>query len=59
LNEIDLTQTVNAGRGGDNPFRQPHSMLLNLAVGGMNGGDPAETKFPAKFEVDYVRVHQK
>jgi beta-glucanase (GH16 family) len=59
LNEIDLTQTVNAGRDGGNPFRQPHYMILNLAIGGMNGGDPGSTEFPAKFEVDYVRVFQK
>lgn len=59
LNEIDLTQTFNAGRDGANPFREPHYMILNLAVGGTNGGDPSETKFPAKFEVDYVRVYQK
>lgn len=59
LNEIDLTKTVNADREAANPFRQPHYMLLNLAIGGTNGGDPGETKFPAKFEVDYVRVYQK
>ena len=34
-------------------------MLLNLAIGGMNGGDPTGTSFPSKFEVDYVRVYQK
>ena len=31
----------------------------NLAVDGTNGGARAETKFPAKFEVDDVRVRQK
>ena len=25
------------------PFKQPHYMLLNLAIGGMNGGDPSGT----------------
>jgi len=24
-----------------------------------NGGDPSKTEFPARFEVDYVRVYQK
>jgi len=37
----------------------PDDMLLNLAIGGMNGGDPSGTEFPARFEVDYVRVYQK
>ncbi|HEX8314243.1 MAG TPA: glycoside hydrolase family 16 protein [Flavisolibacter sp.] len=41
------------------PFKQPHYMLLNLAIGGMNGGNPDNTTFPLKFEVDYVRVAQK
>ena len=30
---------------------------FNLAVGG-NGGDPSESLFPIKYEVDYVRVYQ-
>jgi hypothetical protein len=34
-------------------------MLLNLAVGGDNGGDPSQTVFPARFEIDYVRVFQR
>jgi beta-glucanase (GH16 family) len=34
-------------------------MLLNLAIGGTNGGDPSKTQFPARFEIDYVRVYQK
>ena len=38
---------------------QPHHMLLSLAIGGMNGGDPGDTEFPARFEIDYVRVYQK
>ena len=42
-----------------NPFRQKHYMLLNLAIGGLNGGDPDNTNFPNRFEVDYVRVFQK
>jgi beta-glucanase (GH16 family) len=56
LNEIDLTKTLNAD--GFNPFHQPHYILLNLAIGG-NGGNPASTPFPKKYEVDYVRVYQK
>ena len=59
LNEIDVTKTFNKDKEGKNPFRQPHYMILNLAIGGTNGGDPSKTKFPAKFEVDYVRVYKK
>jgi beta-glucanase (GH16 family) len=58
LNTVDLAQTVNPG-DGKNPFHQPHYLLLNLAIGGANGGDPAATRFPVRFEVDYVRVYQK
>ena len=57
LNEVDLEQTYNPD--GTNPFRQPHYLLLNLAIGGQNGGDPTGTEFPSRFEVDYVRVYQK
>ncbi|MCE6990897.1 family 16 glycosylhydrolase [Dyadobacter sp. CY323] len=40
------------------PFNQPHYMLLTLAVGGENGGDPSKSDFPARFEIDYVKVFQ-
>lgn len=59
LNETSLKETINGDGSGKNPFRQPHYLLLNLAVGGQNGGDPSETAFPARFEVDYVRVYQQ
>jgi len=55
LNTILLSQTINPD--GFNPFLQSHYLLLNLAIGG-NGGDPAKTIFPMKYEVDYVRVYQ-
>lgn len=56
LNEVDLAQTTNPD--GFNPFRHPHYLLLNLAIGG-NGGDPTSTPFPKDYLVDYVRVYQK
>jgi beta-glucanase (GH16 family) len=59
LNTTDLNETFNQNKEGKNPFRQPHYILLNLAIGGTNGGDPTKTEFPARFEVDYVRVYQK
>ncbi|MDJ1472345.1 glycoside hydrolase family 16 protein [Cytophagaceae bacterium DM2B3-1] len=58
LNEVLLTETFNGDGSGKNPFHQPHYILLNLALGGDNGGDPTATVFPARFEVDYVRVYQ-
>ena len=57
MNEVPLDSLVNPG--GVNPFMQPHYILLNMAVGGDNGGDPAHTRFPRKFEIDYVRVYQR
>lgn len=57
LNETFQRATVNPD--GFFPFRQPHYLILNLAIGGQNGGDPSLTNFPAKFEVDYVRVYQR
>jgi beta-glucanase (GH16 family) len=57
LNETDLPTTVNPD--GSNPLRRPHYILLNLAIGGTEGGDPTATEFPARFEVDYVRVYQR
>jgi hypothetical protein len=32
-------------------------IILNLAIGS-NGGDPTNTSFPSRYEVDYVRVYQ-
>ncbi|WP_420148616.1 glycoside hydrolase family 16 protein [Spirosoma sp.] len=59
LNEVLLKETINQDGAGRNPFHQPHYLLLNLAIGGDNGGDPSTTTFPSRFEVDYVRVYQK
>jgi beta-glucanase (GH16 family) len=56
LNTTLLSETLNPD--GSNPFQQPHYLLLNLAIG-ENGGDPSLTKFPAKYEIDYVRVYQR
>ena len=59
LNEVNLKETVNQDEQRKNPFHQPHYIILNLAIGGTAGGDPFKTEFPAKFEVDYVRIYQK
>ena len=59
LNRVELSKLVNKDGSGINPFKQPHYMLLNLAMGGMNGGAIDDRNFPNRFEVDYVRVYQK
>jgi beta-glucanase (GH16 family) len=58
LNSTDLKDTFNQDKEAKNPFRQPQYIILNLAIGGQSGGDPSQTKFPARFEVDYVRVYK-
>lgn len=60
LNEINVADTFNPpGNPVENPFRQPHYLLVNLAIGGNSGGDPSRTPFPVRYEIDYVRVYQK
>lgn len=59
MNKTPLDSLANRDGNGFNPFKQPEYMLLNLAIGGTNGGDPSETVFPKKFEVDYIRVYQQ
>ncbi|GHE30276.1 beta-glucanase [Sphingobacterium griseoflavum] len=54
---VPLDQLTNAD--GTNPFQQPHYILLNLALGGINGGKIDEKLLPATYEIDYVRVYQK
>ena len=46
-----------AACAGENPFRQEHYLLLNLALGGA-GGPVNELDFPTRYLVDYVRVYQ-
>ncbi|MGH9409602.1 MAG: glycoside hydrolase family 16 protein [Vicinamibacterales bacterium] len=58
LNTVDLTKTIDADGSGINPFHQAHHVILNLAIGGTSGGDPSVTAFPARYEIDYVRVYQ-
>ena len=59
LNEVPLCTTVN-GRIGQhtNPFTRPQYILLNLALGGDNGGTIDDSAFPMRYEIDYVRVFQ-
>ncbi len=58
LNTVDLSTTVNQTPDHANPFHEPQSFIVNLAVGGTSGGDPSATPFPARLEVDWIRVWQ-
>jgi beta-glucanase (GH16 family) len=58
MNSIDVTTSVNKS-DNKNPFRQPHYVLLNLAMGGTNGGSLANTVLPSQYLIDYVRIYQK
>ncbi|HEX7979056.1 MAG TPA: glycoside hydrolase family 16 protein [Gemmatimonadaceae bacterium] len=65
MNVQDLSRTINASHPGgatpspENPFHEPAYLLLNLAMGGQHGGDPAKSELPLRYEVDWVRVWQK
>ena len=59
LNETDLKETMNDSNQKIIPFQQPHYLLVNLAVGGDNGGLFTAASLPSKFMIDYIRVYQK
>ena len=60
LNQVDLDTTINGSYScaGENPFRQAHYIILNLAIGGQQGGDPTASPFPNHYLIDYVRIYQ-
>ncbi|WP_305789221.1 glycoside hydrolase family 16 protein [Symbioplanes lichenis] len=43
----------------DEVFTKPYHLRLNFQVGGWLGDPDAATRFPADFQVDYVRVWQR
>lgn len=54
-----LTNWSSAGESFPAPFDQSFYLIVNLAVGGNWPGDPnGTTAFPARMEVDYLRVYQ-
>ena len=60
LNEVTQEQARNPEQEWSKvvfPFRQPHALILNLAIGGP-GGDPSSATSPMIYEVDYARVYQ-
>lgn len=44
--KVETEKLVNKDGSGINPFKQPHYMLLNLAIGGQQGGDPSKPNSP-------------
>ena len=60
LNELKMGDIRNGSIGNyENPFNKPQYILLNLAMGGDNGGEIDDESLPIRYEVDYVRVYQK
>jgi beta-glucanase (GH16 family) len=59
MNYQSQNNLYNRGEPRYYPFKQKQYMLLNLAIGGDNGGTIEHTSFPLKYEIDYVRVSQK
>ena len=59
LNRVELEKLENKDGSGTHPFRQPHYMLLNFAIGGLNGGPIDDSCFPSRYLVDYARVYQR
>ncbi len=57
MSHLELSQADHAD--GGNPFHRPVYFILNQAIGGDCGGDPTETTFPIRYEIDWVRVYQK
>ena len=51
--------TDTAGEGEDNPFRKPHYLLINLALGGNWGGELDDSILPQRYLIDYVRVYEQ
>jgi beta-glucanase (GH16 family) len=58
VNHFLVADAVPAGQ--TNPYvGKPMYILVNQAIGGTAGGDPANTAFPVRYEIDYVRVYAK
>ncbi|MEO7101473.1 MAG: glycoside hydrolase family 16 protein [Luteolibacter sp.] len=58
LNSLDMKTTANEDGPSINPFLGPQHFRFDMAIGS-NGGEPDETRFPQRYEVDYVRIYQK
>jgi len=58
-----VTHVVDLTKLSFNPFNQPFSILINLALGASTertlGGKLDETCLPVEYRVDYVRIYQE
>lgn len=60
LNETRMANVKNGSIGNyENPFTKPQYILLNLALGGDNGGKIDDGALPMRYEIDYVRCYSK
>lgn len=60
LNQVNVDDTRNQKLGDyKSPFRTPQYILLNLAMGGDNGGEVDMASMPVCYDIDYVRVYKK
>lgn len=60
LNETLMSDVRNGSIGNhENPFTKPQYILLNLAMGGDNGGVIDDAQLPMRYEIDYVRCFRK
>ncbi len=59
MNETSINETIIDSKQLIKPFLQPHYLLVNLAVGGTEGGEFNKKSFPSKYSIDYIRVYQK
>jgi beta-glucanase (GH16 family) len=48
-----------ATQKGDNCFRKPHYLLINLALGGSWGRAIDDRILPQKYLIDYVRIYER
>lgn len=58
LNTQLIADAVNQDGPPVQPFLGPQQFRLNLAIGS-NGGDPASTSFPQRYEIDHIRIYRK
>lgn len=59
LNRTSIRDTENAVyKEIKNPFRQPHQIIINMALGS-TGGKLDQVAWPKRYVIDYVRVYQR
>ena len=50
--KVDIAGNTN------NPFRKPHYIIVNLAMGGNWAGQPSDEIYPVDFIIDYIRIYK-